>query len=110
MIVETSGKVGMITTSIDESVKFLDELNNGIKAQEKASFAINQDVENISEIANNIFELINFEKKTLLEFQSRNEQKVELTSAATLIASHLEDVNSKLQTISENLTSLFKKT
>lgn len=109
MILETSKQIEKIASSVDENVIFLKELDLSIINQEKASFAINTDVENITEIANNITVLVDHEKNSILEFQSRNEEKKTIREDSRLTSSSLYEISNQLNEISLDLKKLLDK-
>jgi methyl-accepting chemotaxis protein len=109
MIQATSGKLETVSNVVEENETFLNELSGSIKEQEKASFAINSDVKNITEIAENICALVADEKKALTEFQARNAQKVDLTLSSVTAAESLHELTENLGKIANELLSLIQR-
>lgn len=109
MILETSKQIEKISNSVDDNLNFLDELNSSIRNQEKASFAINNDVENITEIANNITVLIDREKESINAFQSRNEEKKNFREDSRLTSYSLYEISNQLNEISAELKKILEK-
>jgi hypothetical protein len=87
---------------------FLNGLSASIKDQEKASFAINSDVKNITEIAENICALVKDEKNALSEFQVRNKNKADLTLESVHAAESLHELSENLGKIAGQLLELIQ--
>lgn len=108
MIQATAKKLETVSNVVEENETFLSELSESIKVQEKASFAINSDVKNITEIAENICALVEDEKKALNEFQIRNKNKTNLTLDSVRTAESLHELSEVLGKISTELLTLIK--
>lgn len=109
MIQATSGKLETVSNVVEENESFLNELSANIKDQEKASFAINSDVKNITEIAENICALVEEEKNALAEFKSRNQNKTDLTQDSVRTAESLHRLSDSLGEISKQLIELIQR-
>ncbi len=109
MIQATSGKLETVSNVVEENETFLNELSANIKEQEKASFAINSDVKNITEIAENICALVSDEKNALSEFQTRNKNKADLTLDSVRAAESLHELSENLGKISSQLLDLIQR-
>lgn len=109
MIQATSGKLETVSSVVEENESFLNELSGNIKEQEKASFAINSDVKNITEIAENICALVEEEKNALSEFKARNQNKTDLTQESVHSAESLNRLSEKLGEISKQLIELIQR-
>lgn len=108
MIQATANKLETVSDVVEENESFLSQLSNNIKEQEKASFAINSDVKNITEIAENICSLVEEEKKALNEFQIRNKNKSDLTLDSVRTAESLHELSENMGKISNELLNLIK--
>jgi methyl-accepting chemotaxis protein len=109
MIQATSGKLETVSNVVEENETFLNELSANIKEQEKASFAINSDVKNITEIAESICALVSDEKNALSEFQARNINKADLTLDSVRAAESLHELSENLGKISSQLLELIQR-
>jgi methyl-accepting chemotaxis protein len=109
MIQATSSKLETVSNVVEENESFLNGLSASIKDQEKASFAINSDVKNITEIAENICALVKDEKNALSEFQVRNKNKADLTLESVHAAESLHDLSENLGKIANQLLELIQK-
>ena len=109
MIQATSGKLETVSNVVEENETFLNQLSGNIKEQEKASFAINSDVKNITEIAENICALVEEEKNALSEFKARNKNKTDLTLESVRAAESLNQLSESLGEISKQLLDLIQK-
>lgn len=109
MIQETAKKLSTVSQSVEDNEDFLKTLSSAIKAQQKISFAINSDVQNISEIAENICQLTEGEKGALSKFKKRNDQKVEITESTVKSADNLNTITSSLGDISNRLLHMISQ-
>ena len=109
MIQATSSKLETVSSVVEENESFLSELSANIKDQEKASFAINSDVKNITEIAENICALVEEEKNALSEFKARNQNKTNLTLNSVRTAESLHHLSDSLGEISKQLVELIQR-
>ncbi|MBP7284813.1 MAG: hypothetical protein KBA66_24725, partial [Leptospiraceae bacterium] len=109
MIQATSSKLETVSSVVEENESFLSELSGNIKEQEKASFAINSDVKNITEIAENICALVEEEKNALSEFKARNQNKTNLTLNSVRTAESLHHLSDSLGEISKQLVELIQR-
>lgn len=106
---ETSSQLNTVIDVLEKNVVFLDQLATGIKEQQKLSYSINQDVQNINDISVNITELTDNQKKALKEFEKRNNKKIELTNQATHTSDKLFLITENLGRLSEMIYEFIKK-
>ncbi|MEM7180572.1 MAG: methyl-accepting chemotaxis protein [Spirochaetota bacterium] len=109
LIEKTSQKLQEVSQTAEANTTFLQELTTGIQKQEKLSFAIRSDSDNIAEIAQNICELTGKQNSALGDLEERNREKVATNAQSLSISSELEKVAKDLDENSDTLHNLFMR-
>lgn len=104
----TLDQLSKVFTEVGENETFLNELSKSIEGQNKIGFAIQNDIQNITEVSDSIFSLTSEQKKAVENMNERNDLKQDSTLTAVEISKRLEEMGVTIGEYSNILLEIVK--
>jgi methyl-accepting chemotaxis protein len=101
LVSNTANELKIVSDTVEENAKFLNNLMNDVRGQEELSDDISRSVGEISKIAKNINSLTAEQKKDLDLFLERNEHKIQLINESVEAAKKLAALSEEVQSMAD---------
>lgn len=108
MLQVTSAKLESVLNISEEGESFMQKLKENIGVQNKLNFAIQGNIKDIIEIAENVCSFTLNQRNSLEAVEERNLLKYEETEESVQISNKLEEISNRLNEISNSLYELVK--
>jgi methyl-accepting chemotaxis protein len=108
MIQSTLQKLSKVFMEVGENESFLNDLSKSIEGQNRIGLAIQNDIENITDVSDSVFNLTSDQKAVVNQMNQRNEQKQESTNSTLRISKQLEEMGSTIGEYSDVLLGIVR--